>query len=602
MAKHTLHALQQTELFRDMDAHTLAAVAERAQWEDLPSGEFLYRRGESGDSLCLIANGRVSVSLSDDSGQERVVAYLGRNAIVGELSVVTGEPRSATVRAVRDSALIRIARQDFEELMSSRPAAMFKVARHIVERLRRPRTMRAREAVTSTRTLAVVAAHSGPDVAGFAAALTEALNVNAAALRLDPARVNAALGDGAADRAFEADERNQAVYTWLNALEEHYRYLIYQGQEQPTAWSRRCLRQADRILVLVDARTRPESTVMLDAIRAERVLAPIEMVFLHGATRVECTESTAWRTLANSHFHHHHVGPLDRQALAPLVRRVTGHALGLVLGGGGARGFAHLGLIRALHERKLPIDLIGGSSMGALVAALYASGQRFDELLDSMRELFVERNNLNDFSLARVSLIRARKFYKRLDELFDAVRIEELAIPYFCMTTNLSRSRAMIHDSGLVSEWVGASMAVPGIAPPVVFKGDLLVDGGLVNSVPTDVMASWGRGPVLASDVSSDEELRILEESEQPYQLTRIPGEENRFNLFNILFQTATMTSEEVTAARIQSADLYLRMPVRDIGMFAWKDFERIVFRGYHYACEALDAAIADNRLPPTTD
>lgn len=597
MAKPILFSLQQSELFRDLDTRSLEALAQNVQWVDLPSGEFLYRRGEPGDSLCLVVNGRVSVSLQDDSGQDRIVGYLGRHEIVGELSVMTGEPRSATVRAVRDSALIRVLRADFEEVMFSRPQAMFKVTRHILERMRRPRTMRAREAVASTRTLAVVAAHDGPDIGAFSAALAEALNDNAAALRLDPARVDGALGEGAAQAVFDSQDRNQAVYSWLNELEAKYRYLIYQGDVGASAWTRRCLRQADRVLVLVDARTRAASSAVLDAIREERVLAPVEFVLLHGEQRVECTEPLAWRALALSQFHHHHVGALSAGLLRPLVRRVTGRALGLVLGGGGARGFAHVGLLRAMNERGLPIDLIGGSSMGALVAAFYASGQRFDEILSSLHELFVENNYLNDYSLTRVSLIRARKFNRRLQEIFNGMRIEELALPYFCVSTNLSRSRGMLHDSGLLHEWVGASMSVPGIAPPIVFKGDLLVDGALVNSVPTDVMATWGRGPVLASDVSSDEELRVEEVRDEPYQLTRVPGEEHRFNLFNILFQTATMTSEEVTAARIKSADLYLRMPVRDIGMLDWKEFEKVVFRGYHHACEALDAALAEGRL-----
>lgn len=597
MARPILFALQQSELFRDLDTRSLEAVAQRAKWVDLPSGEFLYRRGEQGDSLCLVVNGRISVSLQDDSGQDHIVGYLGRHEIVGELSVMTGEPRSATVRAVRDSALIRVSRTDFEELMFARPQAMFKVTRHILERMRRPRTMRAREAVTSTRTIAVVAGHNGPDIAAFSAALAEALNDNAAALRLDPARVDAALGEGAAESVFDTQERNQAVYSWLNELEAKYRYLIYQAEDGPTAWTRRCLRQADRVLVLVDARVSAAPHAVFDAIRDERILAPIEVVLLHGPQRAPHTDPLAWRALALSQFHHHHIGPLERQVLQPLLRRITGRGLGLVLGGGGARGFAHVGLLRAMEERGLPIDLIGGSSMGALVAALYACGQRFDELLSTLREIFVEHNYLNDYSLTRVSLIRARKFNRRLYELFDAIRIEELPIPYFCVSTNLSRSRSMLHDRGLLNEWVGASMSVPGIAPPVVYKGDLLVDGALVNSVPTDVMAAWGRGPVLGSDVSSDEELRIQDEADEPYQLTRVRGQEHRFNLFNILFQTATMTSEEVTAARIQSADLYLRMPVRDIGMLDWKDFEKIVFRGYHHACEALDAALADGRL-----
>lgn len=597
MAQDILGALKHCELFRDLDGKTLAAVAEKAKWVEIPSGTIVYRAGEEGDALHLIANGRVSVSFTNEHGLEQVAAHLGRYEIVGELAVLTGEPRSATVRAVRDSAFVRISKADYEALLGNHPTAMFKVARQMVLRLRRPRTARARDAVTSTRTLAVIPAHVGLDVQGFAQELTTVLNNHGASLRLDVAGVDAALGAGAATSPFGSQGGGRGVYRWLNGLEAQYRYLVYQANPEADAWTRRCLRQADRILLLARASEEPQFSAMLALLRDEQILAPVELILLNDGNGPPQGSTTAWMDLTQAVFHHHIRGEPVAATLSPLARRVTGRALGLVLGSGGARGFAHLGLIRALHERNLPVDLVGGTSIGALIACLYASDPDYEALAAQMRLLFVDHNNLNDFSLSRVSLIRASKLYRRLEEIFGNSCIEDLPLPSFCVSTNLSRSRAMIHRRGRLVDWIGASMSVPGIAPPIVWQGDLLVDGALINSVPTDVMAALGRGPVLASDVSSDEEMRMRENNEKPYQLQRSPGDDHNFNLFNILFQTAVMTGEEVTAARVRSADLYLRMPVRDVGMFDWQKIETIIFRGYHHASEMLDTALADGTL-----
>lgn len=597
MSQDILGALKHCELFRELDSRALTAVAAHARWLELPSGAFVYRRGESGDALYLIANGRVSVALADEQGVEQVVAHLGLYELVGEMAVLTGERRSATVRAVRDCALVCISKQDFESLLSTQPKAMFNVVRQIVLRLRRPRTTRARDTLSSTRNIAVLPAHPGAPVQAVAQVLSDVLNGYQPTLLLDAAGVDTAMGPGAALSAFGSDTGAGGVSRWLNGLEAQYRYLVYVGSENGDAWTRRCLRQADRILVVADGDREPEHSVAAALLREEQILAPVELALVSEPENLISGRVAQWLNHLSASFRHIVSPQLDAAALAAVARRLTGRAIGLVLGGGGARGFAHLGLLRALHERNMPIDLIGGSSMGALVSALCAMGHDYETLLGCMRMLFVENNNLNDFSLSRVSLIRARKLHKRLEELFGDRMIEDLPLPFYCMSTNLSRSRAVVHDRGRVVEWVGASMAVPGIAPPIVWKGDLLVDGALVNAVPSDVMAGFGRGPVIASDVSSDEQMRVKNVSDVPQFLERTPGEEQRFNLFNILFQTATMTGEEVTASRVRNADLYLRMPVRDIGMFDWQEFDRIIYRGYVHASEQLDLALEQGKL-----
>jgi NTE family protein len=331
----------------------------------------------------------------------------------------------------------------------------------------------------------------------------------------------------------------------------------------------------------------PVMTPMIDALRRSGIFAVVELVILRGPG-ADGGDVTAWKTLAGARAHYF-VRPGNTTDFAALVRQLTGRAIGLVLGGGGARGFAHLGLLRALEERNLTIDLAGGSSMGALISALVACGYTSHEIAVLLRETFVTHNYLNDYMFPRIALIKGRKFLRRLREIFGEQKIEHLRMPWFCVSTNLTRGNAAVHDAGPLEMWIAASMAVPGIAPPVVYKGELLADGAVANSLPTDIMQNLERGPIIASNVSTEGDIRAPGiEGPDPEGLLNWTGPGDPPGLRDILFRTATMTSESGTRARAANAELYLRMPVLGIGMFAWKRMDEIIERGYQYAKEQL--------------
>ena len=265
-----------------------------------------------------------------------------------------------------------------------------------------------------------------------------------------------------------------------------------------------------------------------------------------------------------------------------------------MLGGGGARGFAHIGLIRALEQLKIPIDIAGGTSMGAFIAALVACGWNSAEITYLCNDTFVTHNYLNDYTLPRVALIRGRKFLAHLNSLLGDRKIEDLHTPYFCVTTNLTRGVASVQDRGPLDVWLATSMAVPGIAPPVAYQGDLLCDGGVINSLPTDVMQALERGPIIASDVSTEGDIRAPGagmNGPDPNALLRWEGPGDPPGLRDILFRTATLTSESGVQRRAERADLYLRMPVDGLGMFDWKKLHEVIERGYQHAIAQLTPA-----------
>jgi NTE family protein len=580
-------------LFRDLDPVLLADLAGRARRVELVSGSTLFQFGDEGDALYVVATGRLRAS-APQSGTEEIIGDIGRGGVVGEIALLTGEPRTATVRAIRDSVLIRIGKQDVECLLDRHPSAMMELARLIVLRLRMHGARRRRDALRSTRTLALVPAHSpAPPMAELAVDLARQLEPFGRVRILDAAAVEAELGRDHADTPFEAGERNSRLVRWLNDLEAQYRYLIYRADDRMNAWSARCLRQADRILLVADAGQSPETGECAGYLQAHGLQTPVELILLHSGDCIGPSRPLEWRARSAAMAHHHLCRGVPGDA-ARLTRLMTGRALGIVFGGGGARGFAHLGLIRALETAGQRVDLTGGTSIGSLISALVAQGRSPDDVRSVLSELFVKHNYLNDYSLSRVSLIGGRKFRTQLEKIFGEQRIEELPIPYFCVSTNLTRGAAVVHEQGVMREWVASSMTIPGIGPPVVWRGDLLVDGGLLNNVPTDVMQQMGRGDVIGSDVSNAVELRVEGvDSSEPRDLLNYRSVAKSFNLAKILFRSATLVDEDQVRVRRASADLYLRMPVQGVGTFDWEAAQALETQAYDYASAELERFFA---------
>ncbi len=570
--------LAESTLFADLAPLALDVLAGIATPLHLNSGDRLFAEGDSAEHLYIVATGRLRVTAGDT-----VIGYAGRLEPVGEIGLLSSEPRIASVHAIRDSLLIQIRCDLLLQFLIANPTALLAMTRVLITRLRENQRQIKLTSARSAHTFAVIAASPEIDAAGVARELHNRLAAQQGCRLLDAAGVDRELGEGMAQSLSTDNADNTRLMEWLNRLERDHHFLIYSAGAEPDLWARRCIRQADRVLLLADAAAVPVATPMIDALRRSGILATIELVLLRPGD-AEGGDVLAWKAQIGAGAHHF-LRPGNGADLDRLVRMLTGRAVGLVLGGGGARGFAHLGLIRALEELHIPVDVAGGSSMGAFISALVACGYDSHEMLPLLRETFVTHNYLNDYMFPRVSLIRGRKFMRRLRQVFNERKIEHLRMTWFCVSTNLTRGTAMVHDHGPLEMWLAASMTVPGIAPPVVYKGELLADGAVVNSLPTDVMQGLERGPIVASDVSTEGDIRAPGiEGPDPEGLLTWTGEGEPPNLRDILFRTATLTSESGVQRRAARADLYLRMPVGGIGMFEWKRIEEVIERGYQYS------------------
>jgi len=349
------------------------------------------------------------------------------------------------------------------------------------------------------------------------------------------------------------------------------------------------LRQADRIWFFARADARPSVPLLPpEDPSPARQFRLVDVVLLHhGMDRVAAT-TNEWRSACEASRLFHWRGLEDEDA-ARLARIIARRSIGLVLSGGGARAYAHIGVVRALREAGLPFDVVGGTSMGAIIAACVAMGWDNDEIELRIRKAFVESNPLGDYMLPVVGLVRGRRVEDRLREHFGEALIEDLGIPFFAVSTDLVAGDVRIHRGGLLRKALRASISLPGILPPVL-DGDkgLLVDGAVLKNFPVDVLRDLHRGPIIGVDVARRDGIDPEDFRDPPgfFGWIAAHGLQSPPPIASLLMRSATLAVDPWEGR--SGADLLIAPEMGDMDMRDWKRFDEIVAGGYEAAVAAL--------------
>jgi NTE family protein len=539
-----------------VDSITLDALTAGSVHFSLPAGALLFEAGSDPDGVYLVASGRLGVKAH---GKALLTAEIEHGELVGEAGWLLKQPRSATVVALRDSELLLIPNPLMERIAAQSTQFSLALARLCARRLRLSNRQEYKQ--KRARVFAVVPNSLEVDVANFASQLVNELNLV-----------------GRTELVWDARASDHTA-AWFNRIEENNDFVVYVANWTVSGWTRQCCRQADVILLLAAAASTPAPWPSGIAESAVARGARVELALLHEG-RIQPGVAAAWLEIFPV-TQHHHVN--DAADISRIARLLTRRGVGLVLSGGGARGFAHLGIIRALREAHVPIDFVGGASIGAIIAAGVAMNWSDEEMRLRYRRCFVDTNPVNDYTFPFIALTRGRKVTRLLEREYGTTAIEDLPLPYFCISANLTSGRSLEHRSGMVAQALRASVAIPGVMPPVFHAEGVLVDGAAINNLPVDVMQAHAPGLVIGCDVGADRSFG-----------------QRRVTIFQILVHAGMINSGSSAAAQRELADVLLKPPLPNVELLNWQAFDTAIEAGYEYARVALvDLARIPRITPP---
>ncbi len=573
-----------------------SALADALQRVDITGGTELFRSGDPGDSLYVISRGRLRVLLDEDSDLK--TQELGRDEIVGELAVLTGEPRQGTVVAVRDSVLYRLSREDVERFVLTNAPLMGNLLVSLAHRVNRTPKRGRQQAKPST--IAVLPAGRTAPVGAFAEELHRFLSCHIPTALVTAKTLEEQLGRGATD-ADPASTLGIRVDEHLSELEERHEHLITVADNDSSAWAAKCARGADLILLIGEA-GQPTALNALEnrLFHSSRNdgTSRLHLVLIQHDAESTPANTEQWLRERDVEMCHH-LNLAWPSHFARLARFLVGAPVGLVLSGGAARAFAHLGVMRALREAAIPVDIVVGTSAGALMGAQFAMGWSPEIIEAVASEVFGgSKRKMLDFIPPTAAVIGANRFNEALNQIFGTTRFEDLWIQFLCTTTDLRSAQPVTHRRGLLRPAVRASCSLPMLMPPVPTDGRLLADGGIMNNVPVDPLLDvTSVGTLIVVNVTNpfytaDEAYNYTDSITLKQALSSIVNPKNQKliapSIIDVLMRSLEIGSKSLEPAQMAKADLYLRPEVSKYGYTNVADIREIVDAGYVEASERL--------------
>ena len=566
------------------DPAAVRTLQDQVEWVQLGAGEVLYEEGDDALGSYVVVGGRIRLQRRDEDGELHTVADVGRGGSLGEEGMLASATRPERAVALRDSHVVHVTR----EVAEAHPSVLLQTARSVVARHRTPS-----QGGQRPRAFALVPLGDPRRARAVAEALAQRLGAWGSVLTLDADAVDRALGRPGAAQVEADSPFHPSLTHWLNEQAIDHDHVLLLADASTSAWTRRAVRQADVVLLLAEAGDDPEPGE-LEAVAASRN-EDVQLVLVHPAGTERPGGTARWLDPRPGMLHHHLRDGHDGDA-ARLARRLTGRAHGLVFSGGGARGYVHIGLIRALHELDIPVDWVAGTSMGSVVGGGYALTKSY-EFCYRTASTFGDPKQLLDRTLPIVALNRSHAVTKLYRTMFEDARIEDLWTPFFCVSANLTKAEPVVHERGPLWEAVRASSAIPGVFTPLIVEGDVLVDGGVMNNFPVDLMRERiGTGIVIGSNAYTQNSRsneydfgpsvsgwRVLREKIVPF------GTKRRYpSMLGTLMRATSLSSKHLSEAAPSLADLVLRYPTEDFATLEFDKYDELIEIGYERAIEVL--------------
>jgi NTE family protein len=550
-------------LFRRREA------ADEAIWFSLPGGSKLFGQGDASDQLFVVRTGRLGAFRREDGQEPQFLGVIRPGEPAGEMALIAGVPHSADVYALRDSEIFAMPKDAFFAACDADASVMTELAKLMI--LRSRQTAR-RGSVGEPSVFGFIpVARPGP-----IRPLVERLAREIATLGYEVTTVGS--------------EANAAPTEWFSEVERVHDFVLYVAERDEPDWAAFVPRQVDRLFRVgrgdrpAESEGRPPGAATLQ----EQGL--VDLILMHPAEADRPRGTEAWLDATSAarafHVRRGHDGDFRRMA-----RVLTGQSVGLVLSGGGARAYAHVGAINALRERGVPVDFVGGSSMGAIVGAGLAMGWDQQEMDRRLHEAFVNSSPLDDMALPLLAMTHGVKVTERLHDHFGDTQIADLWLPFFCLSSNLTTGAYQLHRRGSLTHALRATISLPGVLPPATDGQNVLVDGAVMKNFPADIMRAGQLGPIVGVDVTTARSITASDVARPSSVWRWIRSGQWRLGppIVSLLMRTATVSTGRDLAAAREATDVLIQPDVSGIEIRNWEAYDAAVEAGYRATITALD-------------
>lgn len=556
-------------------------------------GHKLITAGSPAEAMYLVFSGRFRV---ERDGVD--LAEIGAGSVIGEIAFLTGSTRTADVVAARDSIVYRIDRSAYDALCAEVDGLPQAMAAELADRLAKTSARVIPDpGRPPARTFCILPAANAPLPDRFVPDLRAAIEVHHSVALVTEAAFRAAMGES-------ADPTAPASIAWLNAQEQNAQIVLFVANPDASDWSKAALKQADQAVIVAQAINYRDPSE-LEVFALQILPEPQRRLVLLHPHRMQKASGTGRWLDTRPVFLHHHVALTGGDAdIARLGRFLAGRAVGLVLSGGGAFGVAHVGVYRAMSEIGLPVDIVGGTSVGSAMGGAIALGVPAEEIGPRVEQIFVRSGAMRKITVPKFAFLDHKVLDAALLEHYGAEPIEDLWMPYYAVAADLSAMDKTVITRGPLWEAIRASSAIPGVLPPFFARdGRMLVDGGCIDNMPFRTMHGLKSGPNVVVNVQKATEKtvhvdyanlpgrgQLLRQTINPFAKAppRVPG------VISTVMRSLLVGQSEMLSD-LNETDLMIRPPgLKGAGFLAWGQHKLFYEMAYKHALEVFAAEDSD--------
>lgn len=587
---HYYHILKNISFFSSISEKNIKKLCNMMTEVSIAGGETLIKEEDLESSMYILIFGRLFVKTETTSS---AFAEICPGEVVGEIALLTGSERTATVYARRDSLLLKLTKENYGKFEKENLESALKFAKLSLNRITQKKT----PSLPGQHIQLITIAPAGDsNHLAFAELLFQRLKLRYSTILIDRNACDTHFHHQISQSDLNSDDTH-LLLDWIQSLEEKYDFVIFVADRQMTPWTARCFRESDRVFFVAEAGVHHalnsiELLYLQDSSNDDKIY---DLIFLHPQDSRMIQGTHLWLDIRSvSGFYH--IKLREPQHLDKIVRVITNSTIGVVLNGGGARGYSHLGVLRALLEYNIPIDYIGGTSMGAIIAADYVVYG-----LEKATEIATDFGNSwkGDYTLPYISLYSGKRTVYYLQKAFEDIEIEDLWTNFFCVSCNLSQQKLKLHTSGKLWMALRKSSSIPVIYPPIYEEGDMFVDGSIVNNMPIDVMRKLMRGGIIIGvNCSADSETKTV----TSYTNTFVSGwklffksllmdkntRHNQNDIFNVIAASLSLASNSHQRHVSKDASLLISIQTKKYGPLDFRKIKELEKIGYDTAIKIL--------------